>query len=170
APNGRRPVRIAGRDLPPTLAQIVRYVLVGGASTLLNAVLFYVLRAWWDPVPASAVSLVLSTAYSTEAHRRYTFGVVGERVRSWRVHLQSVGTVVFYAWYGVAVLAMLHLVVAAPTRLQETASIAAASVLGGITRFLLLRSWVFTPRSAAAGRIPGTPEVPATPALAGDGR
>ena len=97
-------------------------------------------------------------------------GVVGERVRSWRVHLQSVGTVVFYAWYGVAVLAMLHLVVAAPTRLQETASIAAASVLGGITRFLLLRSWVFTPRSAAAGRIPGTPEVPATPALAGDGR
>jgi hypothetical protein len=54
----------------------------------------------------------------------------------------------------VAVLAVLHALVAQPTPLHETLSIAGASVFGGVTRFLLLRSWVFTPR-------PAPPPVPA---------
>lgn len=137
---GPRP-RLRARH--PVLAQIARYSVVGGAATALNAVLFYVLRTWWEPVGASAVSLVLSTGFSTEAHRRFTFGVAG--ARRWRVHLQSAGTVAFYACYSAVVLVVLHLVVPAPTPLHETLAIAAASVLGGVTRFLLLRYWAFAP-------------------------
>lgn len=137
--------------LPPRLRQVVRYALVGGASTALNAALFYALRAWWDPAPAAAVSLVLSTAYSTEAHRCYTFGA--PLARRWRIHLQSLGTIAFYASYSAVVLGLLHLAVVQPTRLQETLSIAAASLLGGVGRFLLLRSWVFVPAAAAVPKL-----------------
>lgn len=148
-------VAVAARGAPPggrpVLAQAVRFVLVGVASTALNAMLFFALRTWWDPVPASAVSLVLSTAFSTEAHRRFTFTTPD--ARRWRVHAQSAGTVLFYAWYSVAVLAVLHALVAEPTPLHETLSIAGASVFGGVTRFLLLRSWVFAPRPEGPGRV-----------------
>lgn len=135
---------------PTVLGQAARFVLVGGVSTGLNALLFLALRAHLDAVPASAVSLVLSTAFSTEAHRRFTFGATG--ARSWRLHAQSVGTVVFYAWYSATVLVILHALVAGPTPLQESLSIAAASVLGGLSRFLLLRAWVFVPRSEVPSR------------------
>lgn len=127
----------------PLPAQMARYMLVGAAATSLNAVLFYTLRTWWAPVPASLVSLVVSTAFSTEAHRRFTFGAA--TVRRWLVHLQSAGTVAFYASYSAAVLVVLHMLVAAPTPLQETLAISAASVLGGASRFLLLRHWIFAP-------------------------
>ncbi|MGD9526013.1 GtrA family protein [Pseudonocardia sp.] len=156
-----RPRTLPTERLPPALRQVVRYAVVGGASTALNAVLFYLLRAWWDPAPAAALSLVLSTAYSTEAHRRYTFGA--PVVHRWRLHLQSLGTIAFYAWYSAVVLALLHVVVAEPTRLQETLSIATTSLLGGMGRFLLLRSWVFAPTAPIASAIT-VPEVAAAPA------
>lgn len=123
------------------LAQIGRYIVVGALATAANAVLFYGLRTWWPPMPASLASLVLSTAFSTEANRRFTFG--GSGMRRWRVYVQGVGTVVFYAGYSAVVLAILAAMFAAPTRLHETLAIAAASVLGGTSRFLLLRHWVF---------------------------
>ncbi|MGQ0574429.1 MAG: GtrA family protein [Pseudonocardia sp.] len=136
---------LAVRDASSVLPQAARFLLVGAAATALNAVLFYTLRTWWGPVPASAVSLVLSTAFSTEAHRRFTFGATPGR--RWRVYAQSVGTIVFYAGYSAAVITGLHAVLAAPTPLHETLAVAAASVLGGASRFLLLRWWVFVPGS-----------------------
>jgi putative flippase GtrA len=148
-------VAVVARGTPPggrpVSAQVLRFVLVGVGSTALNAVLFYGLRTWWEPVPASAVSLVLSTAFSTEAHRRFTF--TAPDVRRWRVHAQSVGTIVFYAWYSAAVLAVLHVLVAEPTPMHETLSIAGASAFGGVTRFLLLRSWAFAPGPDGPSRV-----------------
>lgn len=138
------------RSRHPLLAQILRYMVVGGASTALNAVLFYLMRTWWEPVPASLVSLAMSTAVSTEANRRFTFGAIN--ARRWRIHLQSAGTVAFYACYSVVVLVVLHVLVAAPTPLHETLAIAGASVLGGASRFLLLRYWVFVPVSTLSIR------------------
>lgn len=144
-PAGRR-TWPSWRERFPLTAQIGRYMLVGTAATALNAVLFYTLRTWWEPVAATLVPLVLSTAFSTEAHRRYTFEAPA--VRGWRVLLQSVGTVAFYASYSAVVLVVLHVLVAEPTPLHETLAIATASVLGGVSRFLLLRYWVFVPASA----------------------
>ncbi len=55
----------------------------------------------------------------------------------------------FYAVYSSAILLALHAVVASPTPLLESGTVAVASVLGGAGRFLLLRLWVlraaFTP-------------------------
>ena len=125
----------------PLLVQLVHYAMVGGLGTLVNALVFLLLRTWLDSVPANLVALVVSTAVSTEANRLFTFG--GATVHRWRVTVQNGVTVLFYAFYSSAVLLMLAWLVDSPTPVQETLVVAGASVLGGICRFLVLRYWVF---------------------------
>lgn len=127
----------------PLLVQVVRYVIVGGLGTVVNAVIFLVLRTWWDTMPANLVALVLSTVVSTEVNRRFTFG--GIEVHPWRSYVQSGGTVLFYAFYSSAVLMLLDQVVDSPTAWEQTVVVAVASVIGGLVRFLVLRYWVFEP-------------------------
>jgi putative flippase GtrA len=130
------------RSHHPLLLQVSRYVMVGALGTGVNAAVFYLLRtSGLDAVPASLVGLLVSTAASTEANRRFTFG--GTAVHPWRARVQVGGTVVFYALYSSAVLLLLGLVVDGPTPALETVVLAAASVLGGAGRFLVLRYWVF---------------------------
>jgi putative flippase GtrA len=146
-PTPRRP------RLHPTLVQLVRYALVGGVGTGLNVALFLVARQWLDAVPANVVAIVLSTLVTTEANRRFTFQA--DHGHLWRTVLQNVGTMVFYAFYGSAVLLLLNAVVDAPTALMESAAVAAASVLGGLARFCVMRLWEFAP--------PATPQVAIAP-------
>jgi putative flippase GtrA len=139
----------------PLIVQVARYMMVGGLGTAVNAVAFLLLRtAALDAVPANLVALLVSTAVSTEANRRFTFG--GGAVHRWRAHVQIGGTVLFYAFYSSAVLLLLGLVVDAPTPVAETVTLAAASVLGGFCRFLVLRCWVFGTRAAPTR--PAAPE------------
>jgi len=139
----------------PLLAQVIRFALVGGLGTVVNAAIFLVLRTWWEPVPANLVALVLSTAVSTEANRRFTFGAA--LLHRWRVHVQSVGTVVFYAGYSSTVLVLVDALIENQTPVHETIAIALASVLGGVCRFLLLRDWVFGPDDAVEAPRAGKP-------------
>lgn len=136
-PTPRRP------RLHPTVVQFGRYALVGGVGTGLNVVLFLGARQWLDAVPANVVAIVLTTLATTEANRRFTFHA--EHGRRWRTILQNSGTMVFYAFYGSAVLLLLHAVVESPTALMESAAVAAASVLGGVARFSVMRLWEFAP-------------------------
>lgn len=122
-------------------AQLARFVAAGGVGTLVNALVFLTLRTWWDLLPANLTALVVSTLVSTEVNRRFTFS--GEQGHRWRAHVQTVGMVAFYAVYSSGVLLGLHAVLDAPTPLIESGAVAAASVLGGAGRFLLLRFWVF---------------------------
>jgi len=135
---------LARLRLRPTLMQLCRYAVVGGVGTLLNVLLFLVARTWLDAVPANLVAIVLSTLATTEANRRFTFR--GERHR-WRTLLQNLGTVVFYASYGAAVLMLLDMLVARPTQLMESVAVAAASLFGGIARFSVMRLWEFAPHA-----------------------
>ena len=132
--------------LRPTLVQLGRYALVGGVGTGLNVVLFLVARTWLSAVPANVVAIVLSTLVTTEANRRFTFQA--GHGRRWRTILQNVGTVVFYAFYGSAVLMLLHAVVDSPTALMESIAVATAGVLGGVARFSVMRLWEFAPAAA----------------------
>jgi putative flippase GtrA len=125
----------------PLLVQVVRYAVLGAAGTGANALVFLVLRSWLDSVPANLVALVLSTALSTELNRRFTFG--GAEVHRWRSAVQSGGTVLFYAFYSSAVLLLLGVFVDSPSPALESLTVAAASLLGGSIRFLVLRQWVF---------------------------
>lgn len=126
----------------PLLVQIVRFGLVGAAGTLVNAVIFLVLRQWWEAVPANLVALVLSTAIGTEINRHFTFGA--ERLtHRWRAHVQNGGTVVFYAFYSSAVLLLVGAWISDPSPMTETVAVSLASIFGGLARFVVLRYWVF---------------------------
>ncbi|HYH30868.1 MAG TPA: GtrA family protein [Pseudonocardia sp.] len=125
----------------PLLVQVLHYMVVGGLGTGVNAAVFLAVRTGLDAVPANLVALVVSTAVSTEAHRRFTFP--GGAAHPWRAQAQVGGTVLFYAFYSSAVLVLLELLVDAPSPAQESLAVAAASVLGGTGRFLLMRYWVF---------------------------
>lgn len=147
-------LRAIGRRLRPhpVVVQLLRYMVVGGAGTALNVVLFLVVRLWLSAVPANLVAVVLSTLITTEANRRFTFSAA--RSRHWRTALQNVGTIAFYATYGALVLVLLDLWVDHPSTLLESAAVAAASIFGGIARFTVLRLWAFAPpaRRRAAAR------------------
>ena len=133
--------RLRFRRRHPLPAQILRYAIVGGTGTATNAMIFLVLRIWFDALPANLVALVLSTAISTELNRRFTFG--GAAAQHWRTTVQNGGTVLFYACYSSAVLLLLGLAVDSPSPWLESLAVATASVLGGSARFLVLRLWVF---------------------------
>jgi putative flippase GtrA len=135
-----------------TVRELGRYALVGGLGTGLNAGLYLGLRTWWDATPANLAALVLSTLVSTELNRRFTFAA--GRGEPWRRHLQTAGTVTFYACYSSLVVAVLGALVAEPTPLLESAAVATASVLGGLGRYLLLRRWVFGQATPAARPLP----------------
>jgi putative flippase GtrA len=144
-PAGRGPSGHEQRH--PLLVQLARYAVIGGLGTLVNAVIFLLLRTWWDTIPANLVALVLSTVVSTEANRRFTFE--GAEVHWLRSHVQSGGTVLFYAFYSSTVLMLLAATIDSPTALEQTVAVAVASVLGGLGRFLVLRYWVFEPDAHA---------------------
>lgn len=135
------PVAPTFRQRHPLTTQLARYVVAGGVGTLVNALVYITLRNWWELLPANLAALVISTLVSTEVNRRFTFS--GEPGHRWRKHVQTVGMVAFYAIYSSMVLLALTAVVDNPTPVLESATVAAASVLGGAGRFLLLRFWVF---------------------------
>ena len=137
--------------------QLARYAVVGALGTAASTLFYLAFRIWWDAVPANLAALVLSTVLSTEANRRFTFeGAQVDRVRE---YVQNAGTVAFYAVYSSLVLLLLEQVVTDPTTLQESLTVAGASVVGGVARFVLLRNWVF------GGRDEGTPQASGTVAV-----
>jgi putative flippase GtrA len=125
----------------PTVVQLVRYALVGGLGTGVNAGVYIALRATLDPLAANLVALLISTAVSTEANRRFTFD--GAPAHRWRVYVQDIGTVVFYAFYSSAVLLVVDEVFPGVTAPGESLAVALASTLGGLVRFAVLKAWVF---------------------------
>jgi putative flippase GtrA len=134
--------RLRMRRAHPFAVQATRYVIVGALGTVANAVIFLVLRTGWDAIEANLVALVLSTLLSTEVNRRFTFRGAGP-VHRWRTYAQNGGTVGFYAFYSSAVLIALGILVDDPSPWLESVAVAAASILGGAGRFLLMRYWVF---------------------------
>lgn len=128
----------------PLLDQLGRFALVGGTSSAVNAVVYLVLRLVLGALSANLVALLISTAVSTELHRRFTFD--GAQRRPWRIWVQDAGTVAFYAVYSSAVLLVVGALVEDPSSLLESAAITLASVLGGLIRFGVLKAWVFRAR------------------------
>ena len=122
------------------------YVVAGVAATGLQAVLFLVLQPVLGPQLANLAALAVTTIGNTEFHRRVTFAT--RKSHPGKRHFQDLVTFAFYAAYGSIVLASLDAVISEPTALEQTGALLAASVVGGIARFAVLRWWVF-PRQKA---------------------
>lgn len=136
---GRAPLAAPPARVPVGLPrQLGRFALVGVASTVAYLLLYVATRGVLGAQPANLLSLLVTAVANTAANRRLTFGITGRR-RAARHHLQ--GLVVF--GLGLALtsgsLALLHAVVAAPTRTVELTVLVAANLAATVLRFVLLR-------------------------------
>jgi putative flippase GtrA len=132
-----------------TLAQFVRFVLVGGSSTAVYAVLFVALEVF-GYLPAHIVATITSSVLANEMHRRLTFRAE-DRV-SWLTAQIEAGGVSLFGLVATS-LALRWLDSAtdsAPVFLQIRL-VAAVTGLIGLIRFVALR-WIFRPTEAVPAR------------------
>lgn len=125
--------------------ELMCFATIGVLSTAGQAGAYWLLRQWWQPVLANALSLLVLTLLNTEANRRLTFRHTATRAR--RAHLGA--GVLFLLGYLVTSAAVLLLRRADPTasHAAEAAVLTAASVLVTVVRFAVLRRAVFTDES-----------------------
>ncbi|MBM7806206.1 putative flippase GtrA [Geodermatophilus bullaregiensis] len=127
------------------LGQFTRFVLVGGLSSAVYALLFVLLRGLGE-VPANLIGAALSSVLANELHRRLTFRA-GERV-GWFAAQWEGGALCVAGMVATSLaLRWVNEVVHEPAVLTEILLIAAVTATIGTLRFLALR-WVFRPHPA----------------------
>jgi putative flippase GtrA len=124
---------------------VARFMGVGVVSTLAYALLFVLLRAVVGAGGANAIALALTAVGNTAANRRLTFGVRG-RADVVRHHVR--GALVFALTLALTsgALLVLHGVDSTPARAVELAVLVVAGLAATVTRYVALRTWVFTRR------------------------
>jgi putative flippase GtrA len=146
---GRIPVArtAASRHAHGFGGQVLRFALIGIASTLAYLALYVALRGTAGAQAANFVALLSTAVGNTWANRRLTFGIRG-RARSLRHQAQ--GLIVF----GLALcltsgsLALLSGVAPAASHGVEVAVLVVANLAATVLRFVLLRGWVFRAQRA----------------------
>jgi putative flippase GtrA len=125
-----------------TFAQFVRFVLVGGSSTAVYAILFLALQ-WLGYLPAHVVATVTSSVLANELHRRLTFRAE-ERV-SWLTAQIEAGGVSLFGLVATSVaLRWLDASVGDANPALQISLVASVTGLIGLIRFIALR-WIFRP-------------------------
>jgi len=128
------------------LHQLVRFAIVGVASTAAYALLYLLLRVPLGAQAANFAALLLTAIANTAANRRLTFGLRGpDRA----IAHQGQGLVVFAFGWALTSGALALLGATAPTAPHgvELTVLVIANLVATLVRFVLLRQWVFRPRT-----------------------
>ena len=129
-------------DVPLGLTrQFARFSAVGIASTASHLTLFSGLTTVLGAQGANVGAALLTAVANTAVNRRFTFGVRGA-AGAGRQHLQSLLFVALGLALTSGALALLD-AVTTPNQLAELTVVVAANIVGALSRFALLRSWVF---------------------------
>lgn len=139
-------------DSPPQKAllhQLVRFAVVGVASTLAFALIFLFLRGPMGAQAANFTALLLTAIANTAANRRVTFGFRGSANAAKH---QGQGLLVFFFGWALTSGSLALLAAVAPTAPHsvELAALVVANLVATVLRFVLLRQWVFRPRTATS--------------------
>jgi putative flippase GtrA len=149
------PARAAEDRRAPLGRQVVTFLLIGVASTLVYLWLYLGLRDVTTAQAANTAALVTSAVANTAANRRFTFRIRGRRHAA---RHQIRGLVAFGV--GLAVtsgsLLALHAIARQPSHTAEAVVLVAANLVATGARFLLYRGWVF--RTAPTARASPQPE------------
>ena len=123
---------------------LVRFALVGVASTLAYLVLYLALRPPLGAQGANGAALLATAVANTAANRRWTFAVRGA-VGALRHQLQGLAVFAFALALTAGALDLMHAAAPRASRSIEVAVLVAANLVAAFLRFLLLRDWVFHP-------------------------
>jgi putative flippase GtrA len=123
-----------------TFGQFARFVLVGGATTLVYAALFVALE-WLGYLPAHLMATAASTALANELHRRATFRA-GERVHWFTAQWEAGGVTVLGLLATSAALGVLDSAAGEVSVVTQVTLVATVTALIGLMRFVALR-WIF---------------------------
>ena len=143
---GELSARVRGDD---GLSQFLRFVLVGGTSTALYALLYIALSSLsgFDYLPAHLISTVITTVLVNEAHRRLTFRA-DERV-DWFTAQWEAGAVAIVGLISTsAALGWLDSLAGTAPMWLQIGLVATVTAVIGTMRFVALR-WIFRSREAA---------------------
>jgi glycosyltransferase involved in cell wall biosynthesis len=127
-------------------SRLLRFMAIGGVSTIAYALLYLMIRQWLPADAANALALAATAVANTAANRRLTFDVRG-RARLLRHHLLGALVFAFALALTTGALALLHAAVARPSHLLEITVLIVASVVATVSRYVGFRLWVFAPRS-----------------------
>lgn len=127
--------------------QFARFVLVGGLSSLVYAVLFVSLDGLGDQV-ANITGSVVSSMVANELHRRLTFRA-GDRVGWWTAQWEAGGVALLGIVATSAALGWLDAVTDADGTIAPLLLVGAVTGAIGLGRFAALR-WLFVARSRRA--------------------
>jgi putative flippase GtrA len=140
SPPGATAAGPAGRAL--LIGQVLRFAVIGVASTAAYILLYLLLRDVLAAQPANAVSLLITAVANTAANRRFTFGIRG---RAHAARHQVLGLIAFGITLALTsgALDVLHAVVPHASRATEVTALVLANLIATIVRFGLYRGWVF---------------------------
>ncbi|MFD4179518.1 GtrA family protein [Rhodococcus sp. NPDC058514] len=131
--------RLRGDGAP---AQFVRFVLVGGSSNLLYALVFFLLHSQ-GTFAANVAGVVVSTALANELHRRLTFHA-SARVHWFPAQWEGGGLALVGLVLSTVSLALLDFWLPSAGGAVQAVLVVVVSALVGVFRFLALRGWVFS--------------------------
>jgi putative flippase GtrA len=126
-----------------TGAQFARYVVVGGVSSSLYALLFIALQGIGTQ-QANLAGAIASTLLANELHRRLTFHA-GQQVSWFTAQWEAGGLAVVGLVATSLALAGLHGLTGDVGTGVQLCLIATVTGAIGLIRFVALRSWVFSP-------------------------
>ena len=124
------------------LGNLVRFALVGVASTALFGLLYLLFRLALPAQAANVTALLVATFANTAVNRRFTFGVRGRRGR-WRQQAQGYAVLAIALSITSGALAVLHALTPDSGAAVELAVLTVANLIATLVRFLLFRSWIF---------------------------
>lgn len=124
-------------------APVAHFMGIGVLSTVAYALLYLTLRAPLGAAGGNALALALTAVANTQANRRFTFGVRG---RAGLLRQHAAGALVYLLALGVTswALNLLRDLDSHPAALLEVTVLMLASAVATISRYLALRTWVFS--------------------------
>ncbi|WP_328813342.1 bifunctional glycosyltransferase family 2/GtrA family protein [Rhodococcus sp. NBC_00297] len=132
------------------IGQLVRFALVGVASTVAYAVLYLILHTILGAQGANFVALLVTAVLNTAANRAFTFGVRGSDGAAAH-HLQGLAVFAFGWLVTAGSLVALHEWAPGASKHVELLVLVLANLVATVTRFVALR-WVFRAASSARTR------------------
>lgn len=134
---------------------VVRFAAVGLASTIAYAVLFLVFReGGLSAGLANALGLAITAVANTAANRRLTFGIIGHQNLA-RQHAAGLAIYVLTLGLTAGALGVLHATASDASRAVELTVLVAASLAATVTRYVALKTWVFSRAKRPAQRHAG---------------